>query len=151
MSGGNIQVPCVNSSEYQTSLKGTDIYLGLMLLEGLETKVAHGIVEEREQNGEYKSLEDFIRRIPIGLETVQILIFIGAFRFTGKPKNELLVEARVLLVNFKPEQRGLMLIEEPVQEFKLPQLKRESFEDAFDEIELIGFPVSCSPFDLLAD
>jgi len=149
MSGGNVQTPCVNVSEYQTTLQGTDIYLGLMLLEGLETRVAHGIVEERERNGAYKSLEDFIRRIPIGIETVQILIFIGAFRFTGKPKNELLVEARILLVNFKPEQRGLMLIEEPVQEFKLPQLKREQFEDAFDEIELIGFPVSCTPFDLL--
>ncbi|QRA43931.1 DNA polymerase III subunit alpha [Chryseobacterium cucumeris] len=149
MSGGNVQVPCVNTSEYKTTLKGTDIYLGLMLLEGLETRVAHGIVEEREKNGVYKSLEDFIRRIPIGIETIQILIFIGAFRFTGKPKNELLVEARLLLVNFKPEQRVLMLIEEPVQEFKLPQLKREQFEDAFDEIELIGFPVSCSPFDLL--
>ena len=59
------------------------------------------------------------------------------------------MEAELLLVNFKPEQRGLMLIEEPVHEFKLPQLKREQFEDAFDEIELIGFPVSCSPFDLL--
>ena len=149
MSGGNIQVPCINSSEYQTILKGADIYLGLMLLEGLETRIAHGIVEERETNGIYTSLENFIRRIPIGIETVQILIFIGAFRFTGKPKNELLVEARVLLINFKPENRGLMLIEEPVQEFKLPELKREHFEDAFDEIELMGFPVSCSPFDLL--
>jgi DNA-directed DNA polymerase III PolC len=149
MSGGNIQVPCVNSSEFQTTLKGTDIYLGLMLLEGLETKLAHDVVNEREINGEYKSLEDFIRRINIGIETIQILIFIGAFRFTCKPKNELLVEARLLLINFKPENRGLMLIEEPVQEFKLPQLKRENFEDAFDEIELIGFPVSCSPFDLL--
>ncbi|WP_312285924.1 DNA polymerase III subunit alpha [Chryseobacterium gleum] len=149
MSGGNIQVPCINTSEYQTTLKGTDIYLGLMLLEGLETRIAHGIIEERETNGVYTSLENFIRRVPIGIETVQTLIFIGAFRFTGKPKNELLVEARVLLVNFKPENRGLMLIEEPVQEFKLPELKREHFEDAFDEIELIGFPVSCSPFDLL--
>ncbi|KFF22243.1 DNA polymerase III subunit alpha [Chryseobacterium sp. JM1] len=149
MSGGNIQTPCVNTGEYQTTLKGADVYLGLMLLEGLETRIAHAIVEERERNGDYKSLEDFIRRISIGIETVQILIFIGAFRFTGKPKNELLVEARLLLVNFKPENRGLMLIEEPVQEFKLPQLKRENFEDAFDEIELIGFPVSCSPFDLL--
>jgi len=149
MSGGNIQVPCINTSEYQTTLKGTDIYLGLMLLEGLETRIAHGIVEERKTNGVYTSLENFIRRIPIGIETIQILIFIGAFRFTGKPKNELLVEARVLLVNFKPENRGLMMIEEPVQEFKLPELKREHFEDAFDEIELIGFPVSCSPFDLL--
>lgn len=149
MSGGNIQVPCVNSSEFQTTLKGKEIFLGLMLLEGLETKIAHAIVEERDRNGNYRSLEDFIKRIPIGIETIQILIFIGAFRFTGSQKNELLVKARLLLVNFKPENRGLMLIEEPVQEFRLPELKRENFEDAFDEIELIGFPVSCSPFDLL--
>lgn len=149
MSGGNIQLPCVNSSNLETTLRGADIYLGLMLLQGLETKVAEELVEEREKNGDYKSLEDFIRRIPIGIETVQILIFIGAFRFTGKAKNELLVEARILLVNFKPENRGLLLIEEPVQEFRLPELKRENFEDAFDEVELIGFPVSCTPFDLL--
>ncbi len=149
MSGGNIQVPCVNSSEFQTTLRGRDIFLGLMLLEGLETRIAHAIVEERDRNGNYRSLEDFIKRIPTGIETIQILIFIGAFRFTGKQKNELLVQARMLLVNFKPENRGLMLIEEPVQEFRLPELKRENFEDAFDEIELIGFPVSCSPFDLL--
>ncbi|WP_126652190.1 DNA polymerase III subunit alpha [Chryseobacterium aureum] len=149
MSGGNIQPPCVNISEYKTILQEKNIFLGLMLLEGLETRIVHAIVGEREKYGKYISLEDFIRRVPVGLETIQILIFIGAFRFTGKPKNELLVEARLLLINFKPEQRGLMLIEEPVQEFRLPELKREQFEDAFDEIELIGFPVSCSPFDLL--
>lgn len=149
MSGGNILPPCVNSSEYETSLHGKDIFLGLMLLEGLETKIATKIVEERELNGKYKSLEDFIRRIPVGLESVQTLIFVGAFRFTGKGKNELLVEARLLLINFKPENRGLTLIEEPLQEYKLPELKRNQFEDAFDELEILGFPVSCSPFDLL--
>ncbi|WP_317125969.1 hypothetical protein [Chryseobacterium sp. 7] len=42
-----------------------------------------------------------------------------------------------------------MLIEEPVQELRLPELKREPFEDASDEIKLTGFPVSCSTFDLL--
>lgn len=149
MSGAIVQNPCVNTSEFQTVLKGKEIYLGFMVLQSLETKVAQMISEERENNGYYKSLEDFIRRIPIGIETIQILIFIGAFRFTGKQKNELLIEARLLLINFKPENRNLMLIEEPVQDYRLPELKRERFEDAFDELEIIGFPVSCSPFDLL--
>lgn len=149
MSGGIIQNPCVNTSEYQTSLKGKNIFLGFMHLQSLETKIALLISEEREKNGNYKSLEDFIRRIPIGIEGVQILIFIGAFRFTGKQKNELLIEARLLLINFKPENRGKMLFEEPVQEYQLPELKRDFFEDAFDEIEILGFPVSCTPFDLL--
>lgn len=149
MSGGIIENICVNTSEIKTSLHGKKIYLAFMLLQSFETKTAEEIIAERERNGHFTSLENFIRRISIGLESVQSLIFIGAFRFTGKQKNELLIEARLLLVNFKPENRGLSLIEEPLQKYQLPALKRERFEDAFDELELLGFPVSCSPFDLL--
>lgn len=149
MSGAVIHNPCVNKSEFETTLYGTDVYLGFMHLQSLESKIALLIQQEREKNGSYKSLEDFINRIPIGIEGIQILIFIGAFRFTGKSKNQLLVIARLILVNFKPENRNLMLIQEPVKEYDLPKLERSEFEDAFDEIELLSFPVSCSPFDLL--
>ncbi|MFV5703080.1 DNA polymerase III subunit alpha [Flavobacterium sp. XS2P12] len=149
MSGATIQNPCVNKSDYETTLYGIDVYLGFMHLEGLESKVTHFIVKEREEQGEFKSLEDFINRIPIGIEGIQILIFIGAFRFTGKTKNQLLVIARLILVNFKPENRNLMLLQEPIKEYTLPILERSPFEDAFDEIELLSFPVSCTPFDLL--
>ncbi|MGN7811588.1 DNA polymerase III subunit alpha [Flavobacterium sp. 22076] len=149
MSGAAVHNPCVNKSQLETTLYGSDIYLGFMHLQSLESKTAVLIQQEREKNGLYKSLEDFINRIPIGIEAIQILIFIGAFRFTGKTKNQLLVIARLILVNFKPENRAPMLLQEPVKEFVLPQLERSAFEDAFDEIELLGFPVSCSPFDLL--
>jgi len=149
MSGATIHNPCVNKSEFETTIYGSDIYLGFMHLQSLESKIALQIQQERENNGEFKSLEDFINRIPIGIEGIQILIFIGAFRFTGKTKNQLLVIARLILVNFKPENRNLMLIHEPVKEYILPVLERSKFEDAFDEIELLSFPVSCSPFDLL--
>lgn len=149
MSGALIHNPCVNKSEFETTLYGTDVYLGFMHLQSLEAKIAYQIQEERELHGEYKSLEDFINRIPIGIEGVQILIFIGAFRFTGKTKNQLLIIARLILVNFKPENRNLLLIQEPAKEYELPKLERSEFEDAFDEIELLSFPVSCSPFDLL--
>jgi DNA polymerase-3 subunit alpha/error-prone DNA polymerase len=60
-----------------------------MQLEGLDSKTAHRIVADRNTNGEYQSLENFINRIPIGIEGIQILIFIGAFRFTTKTKNQL--------------------------------------------------------------
>jgi DNA polymerase-3 subunit alpha/error-prone DNA polymerase len=40
-------------------------------------------------------------------------------------------------------------LQEPLKKYQLPVLERSVFEDAFDEIEYIGFPVSCSPFDLL--
>jgi len=149
MSGGKIHNPCVNKSLYNTTVYGIDVYLGLKLLKSLDTKLTNTIVEEREANGNYKSLEDFINRIEIGIEGIQTLIFIGAFRFTGKSKNELVLAARLILVNFKPENRDLKLFQEPVKEYKLPVLKRCDFEDAFDEIQILSFPVSCSPFDLL--
>jgi error-prone DNA polymerase len=149
MSGAKIHNPCVNKSDYQTKVYNKNIYLGFQHLKSLESRVGELIVKEREENGNYQSLEDFINRIPIGIEGIQILIFIGAFRFTGKRKNELLIIARLILINFKPEHRGLLLLQEPVKDYKLPVLERSPFEDAFDEIELLDFPVSVTPFNLL--
>ncbi len=149
MSGATIENPCVNLSEFKTTVYEKDVYLGLMHIESLEGRLAELIPIERKRNGDYKSLENFIKRIPIGIETVQTLIFIGAFRFTGKQKHELLIEARFLLTNTKPEFRHLTLLDEPQKEYKLPIINRHPFEDAFDEIEILGFPVSYSPFDLL--
>jgi DNA polymerase-3 subunit alpha len=149
MSGASIHNPCVNLSEYRTTVYGCDVYLGFMHIERLEMRLAQLIPEERTQNGNYTSLENFIKRIPIGIETLQILIFIGAFHFTGKQKHELLIESRFLLGNNKVAFRHLTLLEEPQKDYKLPTIERNKFEDGFDEIEILGFPVSFSPFDLL--
>jgi error-prone DNA polymerase len=149
MSGANILNPCINKSDWETTVYGNDVYLGFMQLQALDAKTVLLITGDRRRNGKFRSMADFIKRIPIGIAAMQILIFIGAFRFTGKQKNELLLEARMQLIDFKPEMRMETLFEEPVKEYKFPELKRELFEDAFDEIELLDFPVSCSPFDLL--
>lgn len=149
MSGATIHNPCVNLSEFKTTVYGTDVYLGLMHIEKLEGRIAQMIPEERKDHGNFTSLENFVKRIPIGIETLQILIFIGAFRFTGKQKHELLIEARFLMAGHRPDTRQLILLEEPTKEYQLPAIERDPFEDAFDEIEILGFPVSFSPFDLL--
>ncbi|ASO06906.1 DNA polymerase III subunit alpha [Arenibacter algicola] len=149
MSGAKIHNPCINKSDLQTNVSGRNIYLGLQHLKSLQSQLAELIVSEREENGPYQSLEDFINRVPIGIEGIQTLIFINAFRFTGKQKNELLIIARLILINFRPENRNLLLLQEPVKKYKLPVLERSPFEDAFDEIELLDFPVSVTPFNLL--
>lgn len=149
MAGATIHNPCVNKSIYETTLYGTDVYLGFMHLQSLDSKMALFLEADRDKNGDFTSLEDFINRIPMGIESIKILIFIGAFRFSGKTKNQLLVVASLLLNNLKPENKNLMLMEQPVKEFKLPNLERSLYEDAFDEIELLSFPISCTVFDLL--
>jgi DNA polymerase-3 subunit alpha/error-prone DNA polymerase len=55
----------------------------------------------------------------------------------------------MLLIHHKLEVNTPLLIEEPTKEYKFPIIERSILEDAFDEIELLSFPVSCSPFDLL--
>jgi DNA polymerase-3 subunit alpha/error-prone DNA polymerase len=149
MAGATIHNPCVNHSDFETAVMGSAVYLGFMHLESFESKTANLILENRTNFGKFTSLEDFIHRISIGIESIQVLIFIGAFRFTGKSKNELVVRARLLLSKTKIQNNAPTLLEEPIKEYKLPVVKRAAFEDAFDEIELLSFPVSCSPFDLL--
>lgn len=149
MAGAVIYNPCVNLSEYHTTVYGTDVYLGLIHIERLEASLKLFIPEERKENGDYKSLEDFVKRVQIGIETLQILIFVGAFRFTGKQKHELLIEARFLLSTHQYKTKSISLFEEPQKDYELPVIDRNPFEDAFDEIEILGFPVSYSIFDLL--
>lgn len=149
MSGGIINNPCVNKSEFQTCVFGKEVYLGLMHIEKIESRLSEFIIQERTRGGAYASLENFIKRVPIGAESLQILIFIGAFRFTQKTKSELLIQSRFILSSYKPQFKTLSLLEEPLTEYRLPLLERSKFEDAFDEIEILGFTVSCSPFDLL--
>ncbi|PZU89051.1 MAG: DNA polymerase III subunit alpha [Chryseobacterium sp.] len=149
MSGATIHNPCINLSEFHTTVYGTDVYLGLMNIEKLEASIKQFIPEERKENGDYKSLEDFVKRVNIGIETLQILIFVGAFRFTGKQKHELLIEARFLLSKNQYKAKIISLFDEPQKDYELPAIDRNPFEDAFDEIEILGFPVSYSIFDLL--
>lgn len=147
-SGGNVLVPCVNNSEQETTLKGEDIYLGFGLIKSMDAKLAENLVEERKTNGDFTSLENFLSRTEIVGETLQTLIFVGAFRFTGKPKSDLIIIAK-MLQSGEVSRSPTLLLEEPLQEYKFPVMKRNILEDAFDEIEILGFSVSLSPFELL--
>jgi error-prone DNA polymerase len=147
--GANVLLPCVNHSDYLTNLQGKDIYIGFIHVQNLETKVANQIVEERERNGSYNDLHDFMMRTGITREQIIILIRLNALRFTGKTKKQLLWEAHMLLsANIKKTEMKNLFAEKP-REYKLPPLEQEILEDAYDELELIGFTVSMSMFDML--
>ncbi len=150
MAGARIEAPCVNKSAYLTSIEGDTIYIGFIHLKSLEQQTGRLIPAERIRNGPYKNLEDFVHRIPAGPEQVNILIRIGAFRFTGIPKRELLWNARLLFGKRKQTSYTRGIFDMPVKHFRLPPLETSPHENAFDELELLGFPL-CDPFDLLED
>jgi DNA-directed DNA polymerase III PolC len=147
--GASIHLPCINLSRYKTCIMEKDIYLGFVHIANLESKTISAVLEEREQRGPFKSLEDFTGRVPIGIEQLVILIRTGAFRFTGKGKKVLLWEAHMQLGRSSPATDGQKLFQSPAKEFTLPDLEEDGLEDAYDEIELLGFPVTVTSFDLL--
>lgn len=145
--GAIIQLPCVNTSLYHTSIRDTTVTIGFVHLDGLEFKLAEEIIHERQIHGAYKHLQDFIERLRPGMEQLNILIRIGAFRFSGKSKKELLWEANFLQKrSAKHSMNNIIFKEEPVV-FNLPMLVQHPLDDAIDEIELLGFPL-CNIFEL---
>ncbi|MCB0487781.1 MAG: DNA polymerase III subunit alpha [Cyclobacteriaceae bacterium] len=150
-SGGKINAPCVNRSERLTTIYGDEIFIGFIHLKSLESKVVEAIMVDRERQGPFTGLDNFLNRISTTLEQVRILIRLGAFRFTGKSKQRLLWEAMLYLSNRaanKSRTQSTVLFDTEPGEYPLPVLQRQPLEDAFDEIELLGFPL-CDPFILL--
>lgn len=148
MSGANILAPCVNRSEHLTTIYKDDIYLGFIHLGELEKSTAEMLIKEREANGQFKDLEHFIKRVNISVDQLRILIRIGAFRFSGKSKKELLWEIHSIIGSQKKTNPKRELFDTAKKEFQLPELYHHPYDDALDEIEILGFPL-CSPFSLL--
>jgi DNA polymerase III alpha subunit len=147
--GAVVHLPCINNSDSVVKISGIDVYLGLIGIHGLEGSFIEVIPEERSLNGPYQSLEDLVKRTGIGLEQTITLIRVGALRFTSKSKKELLWQIhRLLDTNVKPTNE-LSLFNVEVKHYQLPVLVNTKLEDAYHELELLGFPLSLSFFDLL--
>src|SRR2546426_205982 len=89
--GIEVRLPSVNHSrlEYTTeaSASGTTgraIRIGLMQVKGLRLETIEKIAGSREQNGPYRSLEDFLRRVPVERDAIESLIKCGAFDEVGE-------------------------------------------------------------------
>lgn len=149
MCGADIQAPCVNHSEGLTTIEGKSIYLGLGMVKGLDHRTIGEILDERTKNGQFLDLNDFIVRVRISLEQVKLLVRVGALRFSRLPKKDILWQVHFMLGAGVPQSKnGLFHL--PIKHWELPELIHDPREDAFDEMDLLGFPL-CNPFELLAE
>lgn len=150
MNGATIHAPCINQGDGHTKILGKDIYLGFMHLNGLESNVIYELLQERYENGLFTSLEDFMDRVSVTIEQISILIRIDAFRFTGINKRALLWKAHFRLGKQKSIVIRQQLFPASSKKFTIPELVRSDYEDAFDQMELLGFPL-IDPFFLIED
>ena len=148
MCGGTVHPPCINQSDHPSLIKGKDIYLGFGYLKSLEVLTIQRFLTERNFNGLFRSLDDFIDRVIISIEQITLLIRIDAFRFTNRSKTELLWESIFKLNANKKTTTQALLFKTNHRKFNLPSLNTSFIEDAYDQIELLGFPLY-SYFDLI--
>ena len=156
--GGHIAAPCVNTGGYTANYnpKTRTITLGFNLVKGIEGTLAAAIARERSHNGAYRNLEDLVRRTGTTLDQLLTIIRIGGLRWTGRTKQQLQWEAHFLLGHLpkRTPTADLFIGADDIANashlHSLPPLAGGSEEDAYDEMELLGFSLS-SPFLLLTN
>jgi DNA polymerase-3 subunit alpha len=147
--GAEIELPSVNESEYMTRITDHIIYLGFVHIKGLERSVAEHILLERKNNGAFSDLDDFLSRTNVSKEQMIILIRTGAMRFSKTTKAELLWKMHMSSKSNSHPDEPELFEHKAKNTYTLPEFKQHEVEDAYDEIEYLGFPVTLSYFDLL--
>ncbi|MBL7941489.1 MAG: DNA polymerase III subunit alpha, partial [Flavobacteriales bacterium] len=145
--GGLIEAPCVNTSGHGAVIFGNVITLGMEIIKELEVETRVQLLKARE-DGPFASLDDFLNRVKISLDQCVLLARIGAFRFLRKEKKEILWNIHLRLSKTKSSHPVPQLFSQESKQATLPPLEHHWLEDAYDELELIGFPL-CNPFDLI--
>lgn len=158
--GAQVELPCINNGEYLTTLKGEKcLYLGFILVQNLEQNLVQELLLERALHGKFEDLEDLVGRMRkrnqlCGLEQLLILIRIGALRCFGLTRHELLWKAHLLHQKnskVKPVRGVESLFAKPrANDFTLPKPDTGLIDEVKDELELLGFPVQLSYFDLVS-
>lgn len=144
--GARVHTPCINKSNIEHKIIQNELYLGFIALKELEEQSVIKIVEARTR-GKFKSLFDFIDRVPIGSSQIELLIRAGAFSFTHENKHSLLWQALGLK---NSEQRTFQpkLFASERKGVSLAHLKESAIERTYELWELLGFPLSMT-FELL--
>ncbi|HSV88285.1 MAG TPA: hypothetical protein VLH61_06550, partial [Bacteroidales bacterium] len=145
--GAQIELPCVNHSNYTAAIYGSHIYIGFVQIQNMEYKLAQQIVAERQKDGSFLGLEDFAQRTGASLEQLLLLVRVNAFRFTGIAKAHLMWKAHLLAGKKAVTSQLLFAVNE--KPFQFPAPETDPIQDAYDEMELLGFSVSASPFGLI--
>src|SRR3989337_2346114 len=76
--GLEVKLPCINKSEYEYTGTGKELRIGLMAIKNLSRNSVERIIKEREENGKYVLLADFLIRTQLGYEETALIIKCGA-------------------------------------------------------------------------
>ena len=158
--GINILPPDINTGEGNFSVSGNNILYGLSAIKSVGRPVIEAIVNEREQNGPFKHLKDFIERLSgkeVNKRTIESFIKAGALDSLGGTRKQFMMIYIKILDQVNQEKKysmtGQMTLfdmvsEEQKSEFDIPLPNVGEYEKetmlAFEK-EVLGIYVSGHP------
>ena len=155
----NLLPPDVNLSNKFFTVKGDSICFGLISVKHVGDSAIEAIVEAREQEGKFKSLQDFCQRVDtrkVNRRTIESLILCGAFDALQEHRALLIANLEKILKVSKAEkatrERGQLYLfpeEGKITLTETPEYK--PFVRFQKEKELLGFYVSGHPLQEYSD
>ncbi len=154
----DILLPDINYSKSEFTIEDNKIRFGLAGLKGVGKKAIDLMVEERDKNGKYKDVFDFVERlsdISLSKKILENLIKSGAFDNFGNNRSSLLLNMNILLKhatskNHNEDQLDLFFDASSDSKFR-PKLeeceKWDEKEKLSAEFESFGYYISTHPIE----
>jgi error-prone DNA polymerase len=156
--GVDVKLPDVNKSDVYCTVEDGTVRIGFGFLRDWGTDIAEEVVFERERNGPYRYLADFVRRAPARLSRTAIenLVWVGGCDSFGLTRRELLWQVGLWLppkadqTDRNRVRRQLELsLTHPYEDMSFPDVPDD--ERLLAEYQVMGFAASGHPFTLLGD
>lgn len=154
--------PDINQGESGFSVSGNSIRYGLSAIKSIGRAVIDAIVEERNNNGKYKNLTDFVSRLSgkeVNKRTIENFIKAGAFDSLEGNRRQLMTVYNMIVDKVNADKKksitGQMTLfdivpeeEKANYEIKLPDIAEYTKEEklAFEK-EVLGVYVSGHPLE----
>ncbi|MDR4468751.1 MAG: DNA polymerase III subunit alpha [Nitrospira sp.] len=138
--GLTILPPDINASVWAYSGSGTDVRVGLMQIKSLQEDLVNQIIMEREANGPYRSLSDFLSRVKLDYAQAKLLIKAGCLDSIAGELTRPALLWRVFAAQATKPPRSIPIPTEYSAQKKLQH-----------ELALFGFPLHWHPLDLFTE
>jgi error-prone DNA polymerase len=154
--GIELRLPDINRSDVWCTVENGAVRVGLGFVRHWSEETATGAVLERERNGAFTSVGDFVRRAPPALKRtgIETLMWVGGCDSFGLTRRELLWQVGLWLppkASRSGDGRGRRQLElalsHPHEQLRFGGLG--SFERLLAEYGALGFSASCHPLSLI--
>lgn len=132
--------PDINKGAGHFSVDGKNIRYGLSAIKSIGQPVIEQILEERKQNGEFKSLKDFLERMSgkeFNKKTIENFIKSGAFDSLPGTRKQMMIAYPGLLDQINRERKSSMSGQMSLFDLVSEELKTE-FEVTFPDVGEYG-------------